>query len=92
MRQQELLVLKEGGSHEVRKLGMFILAEDCVYPAFATNKATVFLAVEHMVDSNDEDAEAREGFWWQASGCNCQFRLLSDSGLSMEKVCWPNKP
>lgn len=55
-------MLKEGGSLEVRKLGKFILAEDCVYSALATNKATVFLAVEHMVDSNDEDMEARDGF------------------------------
>lgn len=59
MRQQQLLVLKGGGSHEVRKAGMIILAEDCVYSAFVTNKTTVFLAVEHMVDSNDEDTEAQ---------------------------------
>lgn len=59
MRQQELLVLKGGGSHEVRKLGMVILAEDCVYSAFAINKTTVFLSVEHMLDNNDEDMEAQ---------------------------------
>lgn len=43
VRQEELLVLKGGGAHEVRKLGMIILAEDCVYSAFATNRTTVFL-------------------------------------------------
>lgn len=59
MRQQELMVLKGGGFHEVRKVGMIILAEDCVHSAFAINKTTVFFPVEHMVDSNDEDMEAQ---------------------------------
>lgn len=61
-------MLKEGVSHEVRKLGMFILAENCVYSAFATNKATVFLAVEHMVDSNDGDMG-----WLLMADCRLQL-------------------
>lgn len=59
VRQEELLVLKGGGAHEVRKLGMIILAEDCVYSAFATNRTTVFLLqflhVDCRIGSSDED-------------------------------------
>lgn len=66
VRQEELLVLKGGGAHEVRKLGMIILAEDCVCSAFATNRTTVFLLkflyVDYMIGSNDEDTGVQGWF------------------------------
>lgn len=70
LRQEELLVLKGGGSHDVRELRIIVLAEYCVCSAFATNKTTVFLPVEHMVHSSDEDMKAQgwllmADFRWQ---------------------------
>lgn len=63
VRQEELLVLKGGGDHEVRKLGKIILAEDCVYSAFATDRTTVFLLkflhADCTIGSNDEDMGAQ---------------------------------
>ena len=63
VRQEELLVLKGGGAHEVRKVGMITLAEVCVYSAFATNRTTVFLLkflhVDCMIGSNDEGMGAQ---------------------------------
>jgi len=57
-----MVVLKGGVAHEVRNLEIIILAEDCVYSAFATNRTTVFLLkflhVDHMIGSNDEDMGA----------------------------------
>lgn len=65
MRREERLVLKGGGAHEVRKLEMIILADNCVYSAFATNRTTVFLLkflhVDLMIGSNDES--------WEPRGC-----------------------
>lgn len=89
VRQEELLVLKGGGAHEVRKLGMIILAEGCVYSAFATNRTTVFLLFLHVdcrIGSSDEDvgvqgwlltADFKLQLPYQASR---QFRLRHGKG------------
>lgn len=65
VRHDELLVLKGGGTHEVRKLGVIILAENFVFSAFATYGSTVFLLKFLHVDcmlGNHDEATRSEGW------------------------------
>lgn len=75
MRHDELLVLKGGGTHEIRKLGKIILAENFVYSAFTTNRSTVFLLkflhVNCMIGNHDEDMRSERWF----SVADFKFRL-----------------
>lgn len=87
-REELVLVLKGGGAHEVRELGMIILAESSVYSGFATNRTTVFLLkFLCMIGSNDEDMEAQ--VWLLVADLKLQL-LLSDSGY--RHGCWSHNP